>query len=85
MHRYMAGEAKTINSLGYAFLQEKNSSSAVVLFKLNTKAYPDSANAWDSLGEATNDIQDARMAYARSVELNPNNEHAKRELVKLRK
>ena len=33
--------------------------------------------------EATNDIQDARMAYARSVELNPNNEHAKGELVKL--
>ena len=74
--------------LGYAFLQEKDPSSAVVLFKLNTKAYPDSANAWDSLGdgyEATNDIQDARMAYARSVELNPDNEHAKGELVKLRK
>lgn len=88
MHRYMIGEEGTINRLGYAFLQEKNPSSAVVLFKLNTKAYPDSANAWDSLGdgyEAANDIQDARMAYARSVELNPNNEHAKRELVKLRK
>ena len=88
MHRYMIGEEKTINSLGYAFLQEKNPSSAVVLFKLNTKAYPDSANAWDSLGDgykATNDIQDARMAYARSVELNPNNEHAKGELVKLSK
>jgi len=88
MHRYMTGEEKTINRLGYAFLQEKNPSSAVVLFKLNTKAYPDSANAWDSLGdgyEATNNIQDARMAYARSVELNPNNEHAKGELVKLRK
>jgi len=88
MHRYMIGEERTINRLGYAFLQEKDPSSAVVLFKLNTKAYPDSANAWDSLGdgyEATNDIQDARMAYARSVELNPNNEHAKGELVKLRK
>jgi tetratricopeptide (TPR) repeat protein len=81
-------EEKTINRLGYAFLQEKDLSSAVVLFKLNTKAYPDSANAWDSLEdgyEATNDVQDARMAYARSVELNPNNEHAKGELVKLRK
>jgi cytochrome c-type biogenesis protein CcmH/NrfG len=55
---------------------------------LNTQAYPDSANAWDSLGdgyEATNDAQNARMAYARSVELNPGNEHAKRELLKLRK
>jgi hypothetical protein len=88
MHRYMTGEETTINRLGYAFLQEKDPSSAVVLFKLNTKAYPDSANAWDSLGdgyEASNDIQDARMAYARSVELGPDNEHAKGELVKLRK
>ena len=88
MHCYMTGEERTINRLGYAFLQEKDPSSAVVLFKLNTKAYPDSANAWDSLGdgyEATNNIQDARMAYARSVELNPDNEHAKGELVKLRK
>jgi len=87
-HRYMTGEEGTINKLGYACLQEKDPSSAVVLFKLNKKAYPDSANAWDSLGdgyEATNDIQDARMAYARSVELNPDNEHAKGELVKLGK
>jgi hypothetical protein len=88
MHRYMTGEERTINRLGYAFLQEKDPSSAVVLFKLNTKAYPDSANAWDSLGdgyEAMHDIPNARMAYARSVELNPGNEHARGELVKLRK
>lgn len=88
MHRYMSGEENTINKLGYALLREEDPSSAVVLFKLNTKAYPDSANAWDSLGdgyEAANDIQGARMAYRRSVELNPGNEHAKRELVKLRK
>jgi hypothetical protein len=88
MHRYMTGEERTINRLGYAFLQENDPSSAVVLFKLNTKAYPDSANAWDSLGdgyEAMHDIPNARMAYARSVELNPGNEHARGELVKLRK
>ena len=88
MHRYVRGEEQMINRLGYAFLQEKDPPSAVALFKVNTKAYPDSANAWDSLGdgyEATNDIQDARIAYARSVELNPGNEHAKSELVRLRK
>ena len=87
MHRYVSGEEQMINRLGYAFLQEKDPSSAVALFKVNTKAYPDSANAWDSLGdgyEATNDVQDARAAYARSVELNPNNEHAKGELAKSR-
>lgn len=88
MHRHPTGEEQTINRLGYAFLQEKDTSSAIILFKVNTKAYPDSWNAWDSLGdgyEAMNDIQDARMAYARSVELNPGNEHAKGELAKLRK
>ena len=88
LHRYMTGEERTINRLGYAFLHEKDPSSAVVLFKLNTKAYPGSANTWDSLGdgyEATNDIENARMAYARAVELNPYNEHAKGELVRLRK
>ncbi len=88
MNRYMTGEEGTINKLGYALVQENDPASAVVLFKLNTKAYPDSANAWDSLGdgyEATNDIQAALMAYARSIELNPGNEHARRELVKLRK
>ena len=88
MHRYMIDEESKINKLGYACLREKDPSSALVLFKLNTKAYPDSANAWDSLGdgyEATNDVQSARMSYARSVELNPYNEHAKRELVKLGK
>jgi TolA-binding protein len=87
-HRYMKDEEGKINRLAYAVLQEKNPSAAVVLFRLNTKAYPDSANAWDSLGDgyvAMSDIQDARMAYARSVELNPDNEHAKGELVKLRK
>jgi hypothetical protein len=87
-HRYMTDEEKMINILGYACLQEKDPASAMVLFKLNTKAYPESANAWDSLGdgyEATNNIQDARMAYARSVELNPDNEHAKGELIKLHK
>jgi len=88
MHRHVSGEENTINRLGYALLQEKDPSSAVVLFKLNAKAYPESANAWDSLGdgyEAANDIQGARMAYARSVELNPDNEHAKGELARLRK
>jgi hypothetical protein len=33
---------------------------------------------------AMSDIQDARMAYARSVELNSNNKHSKGKLVKLR-
>ena len=85
MHRYVSGEEEMINRLGYAFLQEKDPSSAVALFKVNAKGLFRFRE--DSLGdgyEATNDVQDARAAYARSVELNPNNEHAKGELAKLR-
>jgi dienelactone hydrolase len=40
-----------INLLGYARLQADDKNEAVALFKLNTEAYPASANAQDSLSD----------------------------------
>ena len=40
-----------INILGYARLQAGEKAEALELFKLNTEAYPASANAWDSLSD----------------------------------
>ena len=40
-----------LNLLGYERLQAKQTKDAVELFKLNTEAYPNSANAYDSLGD----------------------------------
>ena len=40
-----------INLLGYARLQAGEKQEAIVLFKLNTEAYPESANAQDSLSD----------------------------------
>jgi dienelactone hydrolase len=40
-----------INLLGYGLLQRGQTEEAVELFKLNTEAYPDSANAEDSLSD----------------------------------
>jgi dienelactone hydrolase len=41
-----------INLLGYFHLQAGRTDAAIELFKLNTVAYPDSANTYDSLGDA---------------------------------
>lgn len=85
-HRDATNQEKTINNLWYRYLSEKEVATALVLFRLNATAYPKSANAYDSLGdgyEAADDERDALDAYKKSVQLNPNNEHAKREIVRL--
>ena len=41
-----------INLLGYSHLQAGRNDAAIELFKLNTVAYPASANTYDSLGDA---------------------------------
>lgn len=40
------------NAIGYRFLQTGNFEDAIRIFKMNTDAYPLSANTWDSLAEA---------------------------------
>ena len=42
----------TANAIGYEFLQAGDNKSAVEVMKLNAEAYPDSPNAYDSLGDA---------------------------------
>ena len=41
-----------LNLLGYQHLQAGKTKAAIELFKLNTEAYPASANTYDSLGDA---------------------------------
>ena len=41
-----------MNQLGYFHLQAGRAEEAIRLFRLNTLAYPRSANTWDSLGDA---------------------------------
>lgn len=53
-----------LNQLGYTFLQERSLPKALAVFRLNTELYPDSANTYDSLAEATEASGDKPGAVA---------------------
>ena len=75
-----------VNQTGYTFLQSRNpeeQAKALDFFLLNTKNYPGSYNAFDSLGEAYETLGDAKKAiesYQQSLNLNPAHEHAKNKI-----
>ncbi len=76
-----------LNALGYRLLGVKKVREAIEIFKLNVEAYPQSANVYDSLGEAymmNGDKELAIRTYQRAVELNPQNTNAIEMLKRLR-
>ena len=72
-----------INGAGYRLLQAEELDRAVEVFARNAEAFPESANAWDSLGEAfmeRGDRERAIESYRRSLELDPHNDNARERL-----
>lgn len=75
-----------INQFGYQKLGEDKNAAAIAIFKCNVNAFPNSANTYDSLGEAylkIGDNDNARVNYAKSLKLNPENTNAADVLKKL--
>lgn len=75
-----------LNTLGYELLKSGMPNEAITIFKLNTEAYPQSSNVYDSLAEAYSAAGDKDMAieyYEKALELNPDNANAKQMLEKL--
>ena len=52
------------NRMGYELVQKKDYTQAIAVFRLNTQLYPDSANTYDSLGEALEGSGDKAGAIA---------------------
>ena len=68
-----------LNMLGYQLLKEERLDDAVAIFTLNAETYPESANVYDSLGEAclkNGDMKLAKQNYRKSLELDPSNKNA---------
>ena len=69
-----------LNNRGYEILSQNDYDKAIALFTMNTFAFPKSANAFDSLGEAYMKKGENQLAiknYKKSLELDPNNGNAK--------
>jgi tetratricopeptide (TPR) repeat protein len=77
-----------INALAYFVMNKmKQNSEALKLFKLNVELYPNAFNTYDSYGEClllTGDKESAIKAYQKSLELNPENDSAKKVLSDLK-
>ncbi len=68
-----------LNILAYRFMRNGMFKQAIALLKLNIETYPDSYNAYDSMGEAyllNGDKDLALQNYEKSLKLNPNNTNA---------
>ncbi len=75
-----------LDRLGYALLQAERTEDAIKIFQLNIESYPENANCYDSLAEACAARGDKALAiknYARSLELDPANANAVKQLNKL--
>jgi len=68
-----------LNTLGYQLVGQKRTKDAIEIFKLNVEMFPNSANPYDSLGEAyladgQKDL--ALVNYKKAAELDPQNSNA---------
>ncbi len=76
----------TLNNIGYILLRNARIDEAVKVFALNTKENPQSANAFDSLGEGYFSTKNYNLAlenYKKSLELNPDNNNATSMITKI--
>jgi tetratricopeptide (TPR) repeat protein len=76
-----------INRLGFALLRQDRNNDALRILKLNTEKYPNAFKTYDSYGEILLHIgnkEKAIKAYKKSLELNPDNENAKKVLSEIK-
>jgi tetratricopeptide (TPR) repeat protein len=79
---YIFGENDLV-SLGYKYLKEKKYDLAIAVFIIATEAHPNSYNTWDSLAEGYMNKSENKKAiefYKKSLELNPKNDNAVKQL-----
>ena len=75
-----------LNDWGYRLLSTGRTRESLAVLAFVAARFPTSGNAFDSLGEAlaaTGDVAGAARAYRRSLELDPGNTNATRQLERL--
>jgi tetratricopeptide (TPR) repeat protein len=76
-----------LNACGYTLMGSGKMKEAIAVFRINVNLFPQSANCYDSLGEAYAKVglkDKAIQAYEYVLELDPKSENAKGQLLKLK-
>lgn len=76
-----------LNVLGYGLMGANMIDAAIGIFRINTVAYPQSANTWDSLGEGymnKGEHATAIASYEKALALDPSNTNAQAMIDKMR-
>jgi dienelactone hydrolase len=76
-------DESAVNSWGFELLTGHHVPEAIDVFRLNAKNYPDSGDAYDSLGEAYMQSGQKELAienYKKSLEKDPSNDNAREKL-----
>lgn len=84
-HRFRSAEAG-VNALGYRLLRAGRGTDAIAAFRVNARAFPRSANVWDSLGEAllaAGSREEGIAAYRHALEIDPDYPPSRRALDRL--
>lgn len=71
-------DERTLNEFGYDFLNSDTPEYALAFFKENTSKFPNSSNAWDSLGEAYltyRNYEKAVSSYQKAVNIGEKASH----------
>jgi CubicO group peptidase (beta-lactamase class C family) len=82
-----AVDEQTLNTIGYLLLYGGREMDGLRGFQKNVQEYPQSSDAYDSVGEAYMKMGQKDLAiqnYEKSLQLNPKNENAVRRLKKLK-
>ncbi|CAM4081024.1 serine hydrolase domain-containing protein [Shewanella aquimarina] len=80
-------DVQEVNLLGYRYVAKNELAKALEIFKLNVHLFPDNANAYDSLAEtyaALGNKPEAIAHYEKVLEFLPNNQHALKQLARLK-
>ena len=80
-------EEATLNRLGYTLLFSGQTQDAIAVFERNVQEYPNSSNAYDSLGQAYMKADQKELAiqnYEKSLQLDSKNQNAVDMLKKLK-
>lgn len=79
-------EEPQLNNYGYKLISDGEIDKAIEIFLIMVQLYPDSSNAFDSLGEAyfeKGNFELSYVNYTKSLELNENNSNAQKQLERI--